>query len=186
MVGIKLCSPALIYLVFSLTQVIVDSIKGFYNVALLKFTMMILFTLLLNILCERGLGLVSWIIVFIPFILMSVITSILLFVFGLDPSTGKIYPRNQHIENPSPLTHKKKETGQPEDIYSPTHIANVMDDREKYIRKSLGEDLEGLKKDVNTKSIKSNLSSTAAAAKQDTHHLLGDAKNEMKEINQYL
>ena len=53
MFGIKLCSPALIYLVFSLTQVVVDSIKGLYNVALLKFTMMVLFTLLLNILRKR-------------------------------------------------------------------------------------------------------------------------------------
>lgn len=92
MESFKLCSPALIYLVFSMTQVVVDTIKGLYNVAILKFTMMILFTLLLNILCERGLSVISWIIVFIPFILMSVITSILLFVFGLDPSTGVVIP----------------------------------------------------------------------------------------------
>ena len=91
--GYNICSPALIYLVFSMTQVVVDSIKGLYNVALLKFIMLVLFTMLLNILCQRGLGLVSWIIVFVPFILMSVITSILLFVFGLDPSSGAImYP----------------------------------------------------------------------------------------------
>lgn len=92
MESFKLCSPALIYLVFSMTQVVVDTIKGLYNVAILKFTMMILFTLLLNILCERGLSVISWIIVFIPFVLMSVITSILLFVFGLDPSTGVVIP----------------------------------------------------------------------------------------------
>ena len=48
-------------------HLIVDTIKGLYNVALLKFTMMVLFTLLLNILCQRGLGVISWIIVFIPF-----------------------------------------------------------------------------------------------------------------------
>ena len=75
-----------------MTQVVVDTIKGLYNVAILKFTMMILFTLLLNILCERGLSVISWIIVFIPFVLMSVITSILLFVFGLDPSTRVVIP----------------------------------------------------------------------------------------------
>lgn len=92
MMDINLCSPALIYLIFSMTQVIVDSIKGLYNVAILKFIMMVLFTLLLNILCQRGLGLVSWIIVFVPFVLMSVITAILLFVFGLDPSSGMVIP----------------------------------------------------------------------------------------------
>ena len=91
---INLCSPALIYLIFSLTQIIVDVSKKLYNVALVKFVMMILFTLLLNILCERGLGVISWIIVFVPFVLMSVITSILLSVFGLDPSSGNIIKTN--------------------------------------------------------------------------------------------
>jgi hypothetical protein len=46
-------------------------------------------TLLLNILCDKGLGVVSWIIVFIPFILMTVIVSMILYVFGLDAATGK-------------------------------------------------------------------------------------------------
>ena len=184
MFGIKLCSPALIYLVFSLTQVVVDSIKGLYNVALLKFTMMVLFTLLLNILCERGLGIVSWIIVFVPFILMSVITSVLLFIFGLDPTTGKIYPRH-HIQNPSPLHSKKHETLHP-DIHSPTHIANAMEDREIYVRKALGEDLEGLRKEVNTKSVKHKLDQTTADAKSDVHHLLGKGKSYMKDVDTYL
>jgi hypothetical protein len=47
-------------------------------------------TILLNILCERGLSVVSWIIVFIPFILMTVIVSVILFVFGLDAATGSL------------------------------------------------------------------------------------------------
>ena len=114
MMDINLCSPALIYLIFSMTQVIVDSIKGLYNVALLKFIMMVLFTLLLNILCQRGLGLISWIIVFVPFVLMSVITAILLFVFGLDPSSGRVIPpKHTTVPHPHakieshPMVHKK-------------------------------------------------------------------------------
>ncbi len=55
---------------------------------------MLIFTFLLNILCSQGLGIISWIIVFIPFILMSIITAILLFVFGLDPYTGKLHYKN--------------------------------------------------------------------------------------------
>jgi hypothetical protein len=47
-------------------------------------------TLLLNILCEKGLSTVSWIIVFIPFILMTVIVSMLLYIFGLDAATGTL------------------------------------------------------------------------------------------------
>jgi hypothetical protein len=51
---------------------------------------MFVFGLLLNILCERGLGIISWILVFVPFMLMSTITALLLFVFGLNPTTGKL------------------------------------------------------------------------------------------------
>ena len=84
----KICSPALIYLVFALTQIIIDIFKSLYSQAFFKFIQMIFFTLLLHILCSRGLGVVSWFIVFIPFILMTVITTILMLVFGLDPSSG--------------------------------------------------------------------------------------------------
>ena len=84
----KLCSPAIIYLIFALTQVIIDIFKSLYNQAFFKFIQMVFFTLLLHILCSRGLGIVSWIIVFIPFILMTVITTILMLVFGLNPAEG--------------------------------------------------------------------------------------------------
>ena len=50
---------------------------------------MILFTILINILCQRGLSVISWFIVLIPFIMMTIITTILLFIFGLSPSSGK-------------------------------------------------------------------------------------------------
>ena len=86
----KLCPPALIYIAFSLTQVIIDTFKGLYNTAFFKFIVMIIITFLLNALCQSGMSIVSWIIVFIPFILMSVIVTILLYVFGLDPSTGTL------------------------------------------------------------------------------------------------
>ena len=86
----KLCPPALIYLVFSITQITIDTLMGMYNTAFVKFGVAIVFTLLLNYLCNLGLGIVSWIIVMIPFILMTLIVAILLIVFGLNPTTGKI------------------------------------------------------------------------------------------------
>ena len=49
---------------------------------------MILVTLLLNILCKKGLGTIAWLLVFIPFILMTLISVILIIVFGLNPSEG--------------------------------------------------------------------------------------------------
>ena len=86
----NLCAPALFYLVFSLTHVIIDIFKEQYNQSFFKFIVMIFFTILLHLLCRRGLGVISWMIVFIPFISLSFLTAILLFVFGLNPSSGRI------------------------------------------------------------------------------------------------
>jgi hypothetical protein len=87
---INLCGPAIIYLIFSLTQILIDIFKGLYNTAFMKTIVMTMVTLLLNILCEKGLSVVSWFIVFIPFIMMTVIVSMLLYIFGLDASSGTL------------------------------------------------------------------------------------------------
>ena len=86
----NICPPALIYLAFSLTQIIIDTFKGLYNTAFLKFIVMITITFLLNALCQGGMSIISWIIVFVPFIFMTVIVTILLYVFGLDAATGTL------------------------------------------------------------------------------------------------
>jgi len=86
MVG--LCAPALIYVIFSVIQIIMDTFYGLYNTALFKFIVMIIFTLVLNTFCNAGMSIISWIIVFIPFIFMTTIVSILLYLFGLDVATG--------------------------------------------------------------------------------------------------
>jgi predicted membrane protein len=93
----NICAPALLYLGFSSTQIIIDMFKGLYNTAFFKFIVMIIMTLLLNILCSRGLNIVSWLIVFIPFILMTYITAVLMYVFGLSPSVNGDY----EVEYPS-------------------------------------------------------------------------------------
>ena len=64
---ISLCPPAIIYLIFSITQILIDTFKGLYNTALIKFIIMIMITLLLNILCQSGLGVISWINCFYSF-----------------------------------------------------------------------------------------------------------------------
>ena len=87
---ISLCPPALIYVIFSLTQIIIDTIKGLYNTAFFKFIVSIFITILLNALCRNGLSVISWIIVFIPFIFMTFIVALLLYIFGLDAATGKL------------------------------------------------------------------------------------------------
>jgi len=99
----KLCPPALLYIAFSITQIIIDTFKGMYNTAFLKFIVMIIFSLVLNILCNRGLGIISWFIVFIPFIMMTIITTMLLFVFGLSPATGGL---DYNVDYPQSNTNK--------------------------------------------------------------------------------
>ena len=94
----SICPPALIYLAFSLTQIIIDTFKGLYNTAFFKFIVMVTITFLLNALCQGGMSIISWIIVFIPFIFMTVIVTILLYVFGLDAATGTL---NFQCSNPN-------------------------------------------------------------------------------------
>lgn len=86
----EICPPALIYIVFSFVQIVIDTSKGLYNVAFFKFWVAIIMTVLLNYLCSLGLSVVSWIIVFIPFILMTFIIALLILAFGLNPTTGKV------------------------------------------------------------------------------------------------
>jgi len=86
----SLCPPTIIYIIFSITHVIIDSFNGLYNTALMKMIVMIMISLLLNILCEKGLAIIAWFIVFIPFIMMTLIISMLLYVFGLNATTGML------------------------------------------------------------------------------------------------
>jgi hypothetical protein len=87
---LNLCPPAIIYLMFSGTQILIDLYKGLYNTAFMKFIVSAMVTLLLNILCEKGYSVVSWVIVFIPFILMTIVVSVLLYFFGLDAASGTL------------------------------------------------------------------------------------------------
>ena len=94
----NICSPALVYLCFSLIQIIIDVYKKQFNTAFFKFWVMVIFTTLLNILCERGLGVISWLIVFVPIIMMTIIIFTLIYFLGFNPGqTNKIF----NVENKS-------------------------------------------------------------------------------------
>ena len=85
----KVCGPVLLYLGFSLIQIIIDIFKNLYNTAFLKFVVMIIFAFILNLLCSLNLNVISWLLVFIPFISMTFLVSVLLIVFGLNPTKGQ-------------------------------------------------------------------------------------------------
>ncbi len=108
---LKICPPALIYLVFSLVQIIIDIFRGFYNAAFVKTIIMTMVTFLLNALCEESLDIVAWIIIFIPFFTMSITTAMVLYVFGLQATSGKFdYARINATYSPPPIS---KKTGGP-------------------------------------------------------------------------
>jgi hypothetical protein len=107
----SLCPPAVIYILFSLTQIVIDTIQGYYNKAFIKVWVATIMTIVLNYLCNVGLNIISWIFVFVPFILMTTITTILLVTFGLHPHRlGINIPDNSPPPSPSiskPIDHRK-------------------------------------------------------------------------------
>lgn len=86
-----LCAPALLYLGFSLVQITIDLFRNDYITAFFKFCIMLIFVVILNMLCNRGLSIISWFIVFIPFILMTYVSTILVMMFGANPNAKTIY-----------------------------------------------------------------------------------------------
>lgn len=86
----KICSPALLYLAFSMVQIIVDLFQGQYLTSLLKFVIMFIFTAVLNILCINGYTKFVWFIVIIPIILLSYISSVLFYIFGIRPGKNNV------------------------------------------------------------------------------------------------
>lgn len=79
------CAPTLIFIGFSLIQIIIDMYKGVLNDAFIKFIVMIIFSVILNILCDLGYRVIAWFLVFIPIIMMTLISTLLLKVFGTNP-----------------------------------------------------------------------------------------------------
>jgi len=80
------CTPALIYFVFIIIHVFMEMQANNPNGALVQLLLGILMTLLLQVICIRGMTIFSWIIVFIPFIFYTYMMILLYNVFGLEPS----------------------------------------------------------------------------------------------------
>jgi hypothetical protein len=101
-----LCMPALIYLIFAASHIIIATYKGFYNAAFIQIWIAILFTFLLNTLCQNDLSIVSWIFISIPFLFMTLIAAILLYAFGLNPTSGlkQVPPPKPTDPQPPPET----------------------------------------------------------------------------------
>lgn len=98
----KICSPALLYLAFSMVQIVIDLFQGSYETSLLKFIIMFIFTAILNILCLNGYTKLVWFIVIIPIILLTYISSILFYVFGINPGKSSVRVQAQQAPQQAP------------------------------------------------------------------------------------
>lgn len=79
----EFCAPAVIYLTFSLAHTLAAISREDNKGALVQLFLGILITLLLQILCLRGLNALSWIIILLPFIFYTYIVLILYEIFGI-------------------------------------------------------------------------------------------------------
>jgi uncharacterized protein YacL len=115
--------PALIYLVYSFTHVVIDTYRGLYNTAVIELWIGVVFTLLLNVLCDQELGIIAWLIISIPFLLMTVIASLILFVFRLNPATGQaIQTDTSNTQSSQTNTQTTQSTTQPSKYALPVSV----------------------------------------------------------------
>lgn len=133
----SLCPPAIIYIIFSFVHVIVDINNGLYNMAMMKMLVAFIIAIALNFLCQSGMGVMAWIIVFVPFILMTVITALLLLVFGLDPSTGKI-PNKYGPGGTPPILPTTAFQSNPRSQYLPYRLGDDMEQGVEAIGSGIG------------------------------------------------
>ena len=96
---INICAPTIMYIIFSITQILIDIYNGTYSNIVQKSIVTIMVSLLLNILCDKGFRIVAWLIVFIPFLLMTFLVTIILYVFGLDIASGNTDYKCDNIDS---------------------------------------------------------------------------------------
>lgn len=71
-----LCSPALLYLIFVSIQLGLDLSMGMYATFVVKALLGLATVVVLDVFCGIGLGVVSWFLVAMPFIITSLATAI--------------------------------------------------------------------------------------------------------------
>lgn len=86
--SMQLCAPIIIYIMFSLLQIILDLLKGLYNSAGVKLIISAAITACLYVLCNKGWDLVAWFIVLTPLLFAAAITALVLYKLRLNSTFG--------------------------------------------------------------------------------------------------
>ena len=82
------CAPTVVFIGFSLIQILLDIYDGVIDTAFMKLVIMLVIATIINIMCDIGLSIIAWFLVFVPIIMMTLISTLLLKVIGSSP--GKI------------------------------------------------------------------------------------------------
>lgn len=85
------CLPAIAFLVVSLLQIIFDLMAQAYQAALIKGVFTAVFVILLNAICAGGYVIVAWVLVLVPLFAMSLITAIIIYLFGINLVSGNLH-----------------------------------------------------------------------------------------------
>ena len=94
----KLCAPVIIYLLFCVIQILIDLLEGLYNSAFVKTLISVAVSAVLYFLCMKDYLLIAWIIVLIPFLIMSFTTTILLYKLNLNKDLGKSCKEDSYVK----------------------------------------------------------------------------------------
>jgi hypothetical protein len=93
------CIPALLYIIFASVQIIFDLVNEMWTLAITKIIVAIIFTFVLNMLCDNGLSVISWILVCIPFILTLLLFEILIFILGVKNEINEPIKKKEPNDN---------------------------------------------------------------------------------------
>lgn len=86
----QICPPALIFVIYMAIQVVIDIFQGYFNTAIVKIVILFIFGAGLNMLCQEGFTVVAWVLIFIPFVLMSLIVVIILYMLDKKETVGNV------------------------------------------------------------------------------------------------
>ena len=86
-----LFTPALLYVVFFLIQIVIEISNESYKQALTQSIICIIFTCILQIFCNANLTLIAWLLVFIPVIMYTYMVLLIFMVFRLNPDKAQKY-----------------------------------------------------------------------------------------------
>ncbi len=80
-----LCTPAILFIFLMMFHLMFELYDKEYSMAMMFLVVSILAVLCIQILCLSGLGLIAWIVVFMPLIVYSYMGFLLFVIFGTDP-----------------------------------------------------------------------------------------------------